>query len=697
MTTEKELDYIYILKAVDELPFSVGKELLINVLLGKKSAESIVNNKLHKLSTFGSLAYSKEELLQMIDKLIYNKLLDHKIDGKMGWKVLELTPNGKKELEEPTKQEKITFEETQITEKDREIFNLFGEALEGLNDEQKKALISTNNHILCIAGAGSGKTTVLTKRIQFLIQYRSVDPSKILAITFTRKARQEMMNRLAKAGFKDIAIETFNSFGEKILREYNNLIYDNDMQMISRGQRYQIVAQALNHLNIDTKSAIDTYFSRTKQNSKTDDELLAIFVHDCFFIRDHYKVKNKPIEDFSKDAPLKNRRSAEMMYKICTFVDDYMKQNSLRDFTDQIVDAINLFKEHPDTIPEFDHILVDEYQDVNAIQVEFIELLGAPSLFCVGDPRQSIFGWRGSDIRHILEFTEKYPEGEVISLTTNYRSTSPIVNLINKAIEDMGLPDLIAHKQGEKKIQLHDFADENVEMGFVANKILESKTPREEIFVLARTNRQLRDLSVFFKMKKINHVVRSDEVKKLVLAQQGEVTLATIHAIKGLEANCVFVIGCNSSNFPCRASEHPVLEMVRVEEYDKQEEERRLFYVALSRARETLYLSYSGKYPTYFLTHEMLNMIGEGQTRLAPLGNVGTDSQKLFSELRNWRLELSREHNIAPYKIFSDKTLMEIAEKMPLTKMELGAINGIGPYKTRKYGEEIINIVLNVG
>lgn len=697
MTTEKELDYIYILKAVDELPFNVGKELLINVLLGKKSAESIMKNKLNKLSVFGTLAYSKEELLEMIDKLVYNKLLSHKVNGKMGWKVLELTPNGKKELEEPTKKEKIKIKETEITDEDREIFGMFGEALEGLNDEQKKALISTNNHILCIAGAGSGKTTVLTKRIQFLIQYKSVEPNKILAITFTRKARQEMMNRLAKVGYTEISIETFNSFGEKLLIKHNDLVYDKEMEMINRGQRYQIVAQAINSLNLDIKKAIDTYFTQTKQNAKTEDELVAIFVHDCFFIRDHYKVKNKPIEDFSKDAPIKNRKSAEMMYKICTFVDDYMKENSLRDFTDQIVDTINLFREHPETIPKFDYILVDEYQDVNAIQVELIELLKSPNLFCVGDPRQSIFGWRGSDIKHILEFTEKYPDGEVISLTTNYRSTGPIVNLINKAIKQMELPDLIADKKGEKQIQLHDFTDENQEIGFVANKIVSSKIPREEIFVLARTNRQLRDLSHFFSMKKIKHVVRSDEVKKLVLARQGEVTLSTIHAIKGLEADCVFVVGCNSSNFPCRASEHPVLEMVRIEEYDKQDEERRLFYVALSRARSTLYMSYSGKFPTYFLTHEMLNLIDEGQKRLAPLStNFGTNSQRLFSELRQWRLELSREHNIAPYKIFSDKTMLEISQKMPLTRMELGSINGIGPFKTRKYGEEIINIVLNV-
>ncbi len=690
---KKELDYIHVLKAVKELPFSVGKELLFSVLSGSNSAESVFKNKLNKLSSFGTLAYSKEEVYNLIDRLIQNHMLEHRSYSNKGWKVLELTDKGKNEIKDPTfYKNQIKFKSAKVTTEDREVFDLFGPALEGLNDEQKKALISTNKKILCIAGAGSGKTLVLTKRIKFLIQYRSVDPEKILAITFTRKARQEMMSRLI--GFP-VKVETFNSFCERILRENEELLYDKKQEVLNYRKKYQLIAFALSNFDIDIGTALDTYFSRGRKSSKTEEELISIFVHDCFFIRDYFKTKNKPIEDFSIDASVKNKNSARMMFKICRFIDEQMKEEGLRDFTDQVVDAINLFSKFPDKIPKFDHILVDEYQDVNSLQVEFLDWLKAKNLFCVGDPRQSIFGWRGSDIQYICDFDKKYPDCQIISLTTNYRSNKHIVKLANRAIMHMDLPDLIADKEGEKNIQLHSFSTEDEEYGFIAKKIKDSGIPNHEIFVLARTNRQLKELSYLFSTRGIRHVVRSDELRKLVLAQKGQVTLSTIHAIKGMEAECVFVVGCTPSNFPCRASEHPVVELIKVEEYDKYDEERRLFYVALSRAKSQLVLSYSGNSPTYFLSKDILSLMDEKQTRLAPLASSSHDSQKLFSQLRSWRLELSRDYDVAPYKILTDKTLLEIVQAKPMTRMELRGISGIGPVKINRYGRAILDIVAN--
>ncbi|MBS1266096.1 MAG: ATP-dependent DNA helicase Rep [Candidatus Woesearchaeota archaeon] len=690
---EKELDYVYVLKAVEELPFNVGKQLLFSVLTGRESAESVLKNKLHKLSCFGVFAYSKNEVYDMVDMLVQNKFLNHKMYPNKGWRVLELTEKGRKEIKNPSFHKKqVKIKSTQITDKDRQIFELFGPALKGLNNEQKKALISTNNKILCIAGAGSGKTTVLTKRIKFLIHYRSVDPSKILAITFTRKARQEMMKRLA--GF-NVRIETFNSFCERILRENEDLLYDKKQVVLDYKKRYKLVALALNNLNIETSTAMDTYFSRGRKNSKTKEELISIFVHDCFFIRDYFKTKRKPIEDFSADASLKNKDSARMMYKVCKFIDEKMKKQGLRDFSDQVVDTINLFIKHKDKVPLFEHVLVDEYQDVNSMQVKLLELLDPKNLFCVGDPRQSIFGWRGSDIGYICDFDKKYPDCEIISLTTNYRSNKHIVKLANKAIKHMKLPDLKSSYDGKKNIEFHDFSTEDEEYSFIAEKIKKLNVPNHEIFVLARTNRQLKEMSYLFSARKIKHVVRSDELRRLVLARKGEVTLSTIHAIKGMEAECVFIAGCTPSNFPCRASEHPVVELIKLEEYDKYDEERRLFYVALSRAKNHLVLSYSGKTPTYFLTKDILSLMNEKQTRLAPLSSNSHNSQKLFSKLRRWRLELSREYDIAPYKIFTDKTLLEICQAKPLTRMDLRSINGVGPVKINRYGSAILEMVAN--
>ena len=286
-----------------------------------------------------------------------------------------------------------------------------------------------------------------------------------------------------------------------------------------------------------------------------------------------------------------------------------MDLSGLRDYTDQIIETIKFFESNKQYIPEFEYVLVDEYQDVNSMQIKLLNLLKPKNLFCVGDPRQSIFGWRGSDINYILKFQEKYPESEIITLIKNYRSTNHLVNLMNSSIRIMSLPDLENSYEDEKKISLLNFDSEEKEMNFVISEILSSDLSKDDIFVLSRTNYQLTELSKFMKQKNIPHILKTDDFLNGSTAKKGEVTLATIHSIKGLEAHKVFIIGCNEINFPCKASDHPVIEMIKIDNYDKEEEERRLFYVAISRAKKELFLTYTGKKPTYFINSEMLKII----------------------------------------------------------------------------------------
>jgi len=610
---DDSLDYLKILKALIEIPFPVGKKLLIDFLTGSNNP-SITKNNLDDLFNFDSLSYNKEEVEKMIDNLVSNGLIQ--IAGNnnnMFMKLLTITSKGSGELMSPTLnskklKNKVSHDETIITEKDRELFHGLESILKDYNDEQKKAIISDQEKILCIAGAGSGKTTVLTKRIEFLVRYKAVDVSKILAITFTRKAKEEMISRLKELNI-DVKVETFNSFCEKILRKYSYEIYQRPTRMLSYMEKSLAVIGALNSINKDLKSAVDNYFSEIQKKNKNFDELSNVFINDCFFIVDYFKTKNQEVKDFSGDANLEDRSNAEMMYKIAIYLKDYMEIQGLRNFTDQVIDVLKFFRENKNRIPEFEHVLVDEYQDVNSSQIEFLDLLDSRNLFCVGDPRQSIFGWRGSDISYILNFKNKYPNAEIITLKKNYRSNQEIVDFMNHAIRDLGLPDINSHNNENGKIKLMEFISEKEEFDFVIGNILNSNIEREEIFVLARTNRQLRDLSKVMHEHKIKHVVKTDELKRPVFARRGDVTLATIHSIKGLEAKRVFVIGCNQLNFPSKANEHPVLGMVKVEEYDKEEEEKRLFYVAISRAKEDLYLCYSGKKHTYFINNDMLDII----------------------------------------------------------------------------------------
>ena len=168
------------------------------------------------------------------------------------------------------------------------------------------------------------------------------------------------------------------------------------------------------------------------------------------------------------------------------------------------------------------------------------------------------------------------------------------------------------------------------------------------------------------------------------------VTLATIHAIKGLEAKKVFVIGASEGNFPCKATDHPAVEMVKADDYDREEEERRLFYVAVSRAREELVVTHTKK-PTYYITSAMRKLAGQKLEVGGRRSEVVDEG--LIGELKSWRSVLSSERGVPAYVVLSNATIDEIVEKMPGDAEELMKVSGIGPEKLMKYGEKILEIV----
>ena len=363
----KNLDYLFVLKALQEIPFGVGKKLLIDFLQGNRKNKSIVNNKLYLKKNFGSMVYEKDELIGMINNLIQNDMIElNSVNANKRWKMLDLSVRGKKELEDPVLyKRKLAFNfretETEITDKDRSLFEGFCDFLSKFNDEQKKAIISDKTHVLCIAGAGSGKTAVLTKRVEFLVKHGSIDPEKILTITFTRKARQEMMTRLSKVGLLDsIMVETFNSFCEKILRQNNYLIYDKPVRVISYKDKVMMVNNALSQIHMDMSKAIEAYFSDAQMKGKTEEQLANIFRNDCFFIRDYFKFKNKKIVESSfETSRVKHEKSLKLVIAVCNYIEAYMRRYGLRDFADQLIDTIAFFKKHKDLIPRFDYILID--------------------------------------------------------------------------------------------------------------------------------------------------------------------------------------------------------------------------------------------------------------------------------------------------------------------------------------------------
>jgi len=716
-----DLDYLNVLNAIREVSrykgFNMGKKLLIDFLKGDRANKSVKRNYLHKIKYFGSLARRENEIEQMVDRLLLNGLiLQRPMERNSFSKVLELTQKGQLEISDPTLyKKKLSFNfketETQITSQDKEKFKKFKKFLGNFNPEQKKAVTSENSHILAVAGAGSGKTSVLTKRIEFLVTKCKVDPKKILAITFTRKARTEMKSRLSKVeGLEGVSIETFNSFSEKHLRKHSEHFYGREMRVISFGEKIAVVKNALGNLARTTDDAVQTYFSPAQRRSKTSEQLAFVFVNDCFFIRDHFKALGKKITRASFfSTNVVNSESTQLVFNVCREIEDYLSEHGVRDFTDQIVDAVALFKNNKELIPNFEHVLVDEYQDVNSAQIELLDLLKPPNLFCVGDPRQSIFGWRGSDISHILEFEEKYPAAEVVTLTKNYRSAKSIVDLMNSSIRNMGIADIESQIEGTNNLGIYELGNEKKEFEFIINTIVE-RHPSESIFVLARTNKQLNELSEELELHGISHGVRSDERRAKPVKHDSRITLATIHAIKGLEADVVFVMGCSSQNFPCKASEHPIIDMIKSDEYDKDEEERRLFYVALSRAKTQLYLTHTSVKPTHFITEPMLEIIEANRTQHqpAPKNSVSKAPRRIraFSKpssgdltmaLKQWRIVMCRERSVPAYRILNNRSIEELAHKAPASIEELENIHGLGPAKISEYGQEIINILNSRG
>jgi len=601
-------DYLFVLKGLNEIPFPVGKNLLVDFLYGELENSSIEKNKLFDFESFGSMsAITKERIFEIIDKLVTNKLIEvsNSVFNNFS-KVLSIGKNGRAEIINPTFFSKSLSQkywelETKISEEEMTSFVELEDFLKGFNLEQKKTIVSPKEKILCIAGAGSGKTSVLTKRIEFLNKMKRVKSDKILAITFTRKAKDEMNNRLQEFGVNAV-VETFNSFSEKILLKYGGKIYGRKMKIATFQDKMFAVLRALDNLGISMEEAIQNHFIYGNKN-KTIYQLQSMFVFDCFQVFEYFK-STRSFEKFEKNYSDETLKSLKMIFGIVKYLDFHMATNGLRTYGDQVRNTIDFFKVYKKFIPIFDHVLVDEFQDVNSEQIEFLDLLNSKNLFCTGDPRQSIFGWRGSEIDHILKFKEKYPDSEIINLTKNYRSNNHVVKVMNDLAKKMEVSPLESTFENKKDLKICKFDNEIQEFNFVKSKILSSEIPREEIFVLSRTNRQIEELSKVLKAAEINHSVKEEGSNDSSI-KKGEVTLATIHSIKGLEAELVFVIGCTLSNFPCKASDHPVIEKINVYNYDREEEELRLFYVAISRAKNHLYLTYSGKNHTYFINKEV--------------------------------------------------------------------------------------------
>ncbi len=355
-----------------------------------------------------------------------------------------------------------------------------------LNEQQKKGVFTTEGPVLLLAGAGSGKTRVMVHRIAYLIEEMGVNPFNILAITFTNKAAGEMRSRVDKLigfGSEQIWVSTFHSMCVKILRRFADKIgYDTNFVIYDTDDSKAIVKEIIKKLNIDTRyikeKSIRGAISRAK------DELIGV-------------------EQFEKDAAYDmNERKIAAAYR--EYQTTLMKNNAM-DFDDLIYNTVKLFKEHPQVLSNyqerFQYIHVDEYQDTNTAQFELVRLLADKNknLCVVGDDDQSIYKFRGANIRNILEFEKEYKNATVIKLEENYRSTQNILDAANAVIHNNVRrkdKSLWTRKDSGNQVHFRQFETGKEEAEFIVSDI-KSKARKGIIgysgcAVLYRTNAQAR-------------------------------------------------------------------------------------------------------------------------------------------------------------------------------------------------------------
>ena len=363
---------------------------------------------------------------------------------------------------------------------------------DSLNEQQKKGVFTTQGPVLILAGAGSGKTSVLTRRIAYLIENTGVNPWNIMAITFTNKAAGEMRQRvddIVGYGSESIWVATFHSTCVRILRRHiDRLGYDTSFTIYDTDDQKSVMKEVCKKLDIDTKQLKEKTILGAISSAK--DNLISPLDYEM-----------SAMGDF-------NKRKIANAYKEYQML---LKKNNALDFDDIIVKTVELFKACPEVLENYQnrflYIMVDEYQDTNTAQFELIRLLAQRNrnLCVVGDDDQSIYKFRGANIRNILDFEKVYPDAEVIKLEQNYRSTQNILDAANNVIQNnIGRKDkaLWTDRGSGNRIHFRPFDNAYDEAEYIASDIKSKKyqgtSDYGQCAVLYRTNAQSRLLEESF-------------------------------------------------------------------------------------------------------------------------------------------------------------------------------------------------------
>ena len=497
------------------------------------------------------------------------------------------------------------------------------ELLVGLTPEQREAVMSPARRLLIRATAGSGKTHVLTLRIQRRISDEEIAADQVLAMTFTRKAGDELRRRLSKAGIRDIRAGTFHRAALSLVNQYRD---DNHLKplVLEANRRRLVNALALQLRESGELKLEDWQLPRLEQEISW---ALSQGFNGALYAKNVRKLR--------RDAPLPPSQFADVLDRYVGLC----RSRGVLDFDLLLSEAISLLRDEPPVLASFRHrnrsLYVDEAQDMNPLQFMLLRQMAGddPDLFCVGDPNQSIYGFNGANPKFLNDIVRTWPDTVVLDLTRNHRSTANIIAVANTLLE-AGAAGIVPAKDDGEVPLVRNYNTDEEEAARVTTWLgakHQPGSPWRSMAVLARTNAQLELIAGYLEAADIPYERRGPEhspasdlmmtpdatPRRIDEDQNDAVALSTIHRSKGLEFQHVAAIGWAEGQLPnYNATSAAALA-----------EEQRLAYVALSRAEDSLLITWSrgrndprypDRSPSRFLA-PIERVIAEIEQRNAPL------------------------------------------------------------------------------